>query len=134
MGSEIQANEMVEFEDGLWIGPGIGNQLRAQDGLQRGSSLYLGLNQEWYARLGSSEVRLNSNLLRSTWLPGVKPGTKFDSQQPQYMNFTLPREIGMFVLFLDLAWKMALPSTPTLDVRQNFYDGIPLSFHWEGVL
>ena len=62
MGSEIQANEMVEFEDGLWIGPGIGNQLRAQDGLQRGSSLYLGLNQEWYAHLGSSEDRLNSSL------------------------------------------------------------------------
>ena len=78
MGSEIQANEMVEFEDGLWIGPGIGNQLRAHDGLQRGSSLYLGLNQEWYARLGSSEVRLNSNLLRSTWLPGVMPGVGFD--------------------------------------------------------
>ena len=100
----------------------------------RGFALYLGFYQEQCAHPDSSWGRLNSNLLRSTWLLGVKPGTKFDSQQPQYMNFTLPREIGMFVLFLDLAWKMALPSTPTLDVRQKFYDGIPLSFLWEGVL
>ena len=41
----------------------------------RGSQLYLGLYQGQCAHQDSSGGRLNSNLLRPTWLPGVKPGS-----------------------------------------------------------
>ena len=62
--------------------------------------------------------RLNSNLLWSAWLPGVEPGTGFDSQEPQCKDLTLPREVGMFFLFPGLTCKEVLPSTPAPDVRE----------------
>ena len=39
-------------------------------------ALYLGFYQEQWAHPDFSEGRLNSNLLRSAWLPGVEPGTE----------------------------------------------------------
>ena len=76
-GSVIQATGMVEFEDGLWIGI----HLKALEMAHRGLALYLGFNQGWCAHLVSSGGRLNSNLLGSMWLLGVKPGAGFDSKQ-----------------------------------------------------
>ena len=79
------------------------------------------------ANPGSSRGRLNSNLLQSVWLPGVEPGARFDSQQLQCKDLTLPREVGMFVLFPGLTWKGTLPSTLPLEMKIP-NDGIPTFF------
>ena len=74
-GSVIQATSGVDFEDGLWIA----NHLKAQNGLQRVSTLS-GVQPGAGAHPGSSGGRLNSNLPGSAWLLDVKPGAVFDSQ------------------------------------------------------
>ena len=50
----------------------------------RGSAIYLELNQGLCKHPGISGDRLNSNLLGSAWLLGVKPGTGFDIRQLQF--------------------------------------------------
>ena len=66
-GSVIQATGAVEFEDGLWIG----NQIMTRNGLQRGPrTLPEVLPGEQSTHPDSTRSRLNSNFLRSAWLPG----------------------------------------------------------------
>ena len=96
MGSVIQANGRVEFENVLRIG----NQLNAQHGLQTVSTIpgvLLGAHTK-ILPLG----RLNSNLLRSMWPTGVKSCTMIDSRQLQCYDLTLLREVVMFFLFPQL--------------------------------
>ena len=71
--SIVHASERVKFEDDLWIG----NQLKAQNGLQRVCTKPV-LNKEKHP--DSSRDRLNSNVMKSAWPTGFKPGTRFDSQ------------------------------------------------------
>ena len=52
--------------------------------------------------MGSFGGRLNSNLMRSAWLLGVESDTGFESQQLRCMDWTSPRQVGMFVLLLGL--------------------------------
>ena len=74
-GFVIQATGKVEFEVGLLIG----NQLKAQNGLQRVCTKPV-LNKEKFEHPDSSRDRLNSNVMKSAWPTGFKPGTRFDSQ------------------------------------------------------
>ena len=71
----------------------------------KGITLYLGFYQGQYAHQDSSGVRLNSNLLKSAWLPSFLPSTRFASRQQLW--FIWPRLWGsrMFFLFPGLTWK-----------------------------
>ena len=60
----------------------IANLLRLEMAY-RGSTLYLGFNQEWCAHPSFSGGRLDSNLPVSARLLGVEPGARCDSRQPQ---------------------------------------------------
>ena len=73
VGSVIQATEMVEFEDYFLIG----NHLKAQNSMQRVQAIPK-IPTGVFCTPDSFGSRLNSNLLMSALLLGVKPGAGND--------------------------------------------------------
>ena len=95
--SVIQATGTLEFEDGLWMG----NHLKAQNGLQRVCTI----PEVQPGAVGAPGFLQGQTEFQSAWVrmaAWCQARRQVRFLAAAMLGLTWPREVGMFVLFLDV--------------------------------